>query len=432
MFFLAPFIINHRGYFDLQYTFLLLPWVVYTNVSLALAIPNAPRRVQVVRLLVCFASSGVLVFLNPYPYAVAILLTACVYAALLVHRARRRAWAGCGWLFAGGAAILLPAALYSAVFSTGAGQAESSLDFYRGQGVDLVSVFVPTNQQFFGKLIWSPVAQWLPSSFFGDGSNVQSNFIGIVTVASVLVGLFLLIREGGGRRALRIGLVCGGIACVLLALGPSIKVDDRRPVVPGPLSHASYFQTEEQATVTVPWDNVYKLPVVKNMRGTYRWQLGARLVGAVGVAAVAAWLLERRRYAIVTVVLGLIAVETLGTTVVHGGSGAQRNADAIRGFRREVVQPVARVTKEGERVLFLPAGNDFTIPSLAAPIGVVTYNANFDKELARCVPRNRRRSSRRCGTTRWERCRPIRSTSCSSATSSTPSSCSTSTSSPTP
>ena len=367
------------------------------------------------------------VFLNPYPYAVAILLTACVYAALLVHRARRRAWAGCGWLFAGGAAILLPAALYSAVFSTGAGQAESSLDFYRGQGVDLVSVFVPTNQQFFGKLIWSPVAQWLPSSFFGDGSNVQSNFIGIVTVASV-VGLFLLYARAVVGAGCDWAAAAGSRACSWRSARRSRSMTGglraRR------LEPRGYFQTEEQATVTVPWDNV-KVAVVKNMRGTYRWQLGARLVGAVGVAAVAAWLLERRRYAIVTVVLGLIVVETLGTTVVHGGSGAQRNT--TNSWFPEGGRPArGRVTKEGERVLFLLAGNDFTIPSLAAPIGVVTYNAEFDKELAWVRAANRRRSSRRCGTTRWERCRPIRSTSCSSATSSTPSSCSTSTSSPTP
>ena len=53
VFFLAPFIINHRGYFDLQYAFLFSRGRVHERLARACH-PQCPRRVQVVRLLVCF------------------------------------------------------------------------------------------------------------------------------------------------------------------------------------------------------------------------------------------------------------------------------------------------------------------------------------------------------------------------------------------
>ncbi len=383
VYFLAPFIVGHRFYFDMFFGFLLLPFAVYSSLAVALADPRKGRWTFALRLLVCFGANGMLVFLSAYPYVVGVVLSACVLAALAVQQLWRRDWLGCGSLALTAAAILTPAALYSSKFGPGADQAETSLDFFRGQGVDLVSVFVPTRAQFAGKLIWAPVGQWLPSSFFGDGSNVAWNFVGIVTFGSACVGLYLLLRRSGEGRALRVGLVVGGLVCAILALGPSLKIDDRRAAVAGPLSHASYFMTEHDARLTLPWDDVFRAPIVKNMRGVYRWQVGARLIGALGVAVVAAALLGKRRYAILAVILGLVAVETLGTAVAQGGSAGQKSAEYIRDFRHDAVQPIDRATRDGERVLFLPAENDYLIPSLAAPIGITTYNADFDKELPR-------------------------------------------------
>jgi hypothetical protein len=138
-----------------------------------------------------------------------------------------------------------------------------------------------------------------------------------------------------------------------------------------------------EATVSLPWSWVYGLQPFEGMRATYRWHVGLRVVLAIFVAVTVTWLL--RRYRTLGVALAvLLVLETASHGLLDARDQAAHNHEVVQAFEDDMDRAYGNGRlRASERVLFLPAGNDYLIGGIAPPRELFSYNVAFDKEVAR-------------------------------------------------
>jgi hypothetical protein len=384
VYFVSPLVINHAGLVTLFTGFAFLP----VPVALTYFAVTATRPLAAIALSVAtFATALVLIYADPYPYVIAAVCGACLGVAAAVRGIRLRSWAAVGLAAGVLAAIALPAFVYRALQGDTGLEVEMPPEFYRAMGADVATMFLPTQDVLIGDLIGGPFDRWNPHEFYGNHTHLRAVFLGGVLLVTALAGLVILFRQRQ-RRWFAVGLATAAAICLVVGLGPSLKIADRadRPTFVDPTQELDdYLMPAELAQFTFPWSGIYEVQPFASMRATYRWHAGVRLAAGVfaGVAIAAA---GRRRRLLAVGLAGLLVVESVPHLLLQHRQVASDQYEQIQEFNDDVSTAFGGHLDAGERVLFLPATNDYLIPVIAARYDVFAYNIAFDKEIERIRP----------------------------------------------
>ena len=391
LYFLSPILVAHTGKTALWLGFVLLP--VPLAFAYAALRPNGrPPSIVVGCVGLTFAAALLLVYLDPYAWTLSVVIGGPLCIAAAVVAWNRMRWRGCLVPLCTLVAMLVPGIVFRVLEPSAEVSANFPLAFYRAYGVDVVTAVFPTRDSVLGDLVRSPVDRWDPLDFYADGTPLIGTFIGVFLFIAAVAGVVLLLRLRRSNRLFVVALTVSGLACLALGLGPSLKVLDKAsvPVVAvnsaGVVTATNHVMPASDATVTLPWSWVYGVQPFEGMRAAYRWHIGLRVVLAVFAAVAVVWLFRRRR------VLGLalaavLVLETASHGLLDARSQAVHNHELVQAFEDDMDRAFGGGRlRPSERVLFLPAGNDYLIGAIAPPLEIYSYNVAFDKELVRIRP----------------------------------------------
>ena len=360
-----PIVWAHAPYSMLSLGIALLP--LYFLCALQL-MQRAPRlRYAALHVLACVVA----VFMDGYTFVMFVAGASLLGAWLFAHSPPRRRllvrWALPAHVAGAGIAY----ALY--VSYVGTSQYEPApLEAFRAWGLDLAFVAVPTQG-----VHWIPDALGLSSvrseeRFFGDPSVWRTTF----ALPILLAGLW------AWRRARHVSALATGLLAVLLvgfymALGPSLKVQATHP--PGDETGKAMAAHQAIAPTGSAWLSA-RVPGLRDMRSAYRW---------LALAVFSAWLLlvlrlasaERSDVVLAAAVAGGIALVNL-PDIPRKWRDDAHNREMFLRIDAELVQDLGRFLRAGERVAFLPYGNDVLANYLAARLRLISYNIGGDKNLA--------------------------------------------------
>jgi hypothetical protein len=385
LYFLSPIVISHTDKTALFLGFILLP------LPLALAYaalkPNGrPLWVALGCVALTFGAGMVLVYLDPYAWAISVVLGGPLCIAGLATAAGRTWWRRSLVPLVTLIVLTAPGLIFRTLETSAQVSANFPLDFYRTFGADVATTVIPTRDSLMGEVIRSPVDRWDPLEFYGDGTNLTGAFIGIVTFVAAAAGLVWLFRRRRPDRVVSISLAVGGLACLALGLGPSLKLLDKASAPASAGAAPRYLMPASEATSASPWSWVYHIQPFEGMRAAYRWHVGLRLVLAIFAAAAIVWLFRRRRV-LGGVLVALLILETTSHGMLDAREQARSNHEVVQRFEDDVDRAFGDGRlRASERVLFLPAGNDYLIGMIAPRFKVFAYNLSFDKELVRLRP----------------------------------------------
>jgi hypothetical protein len=279
-------------------------------------------------------------------------------------------------------------AVYQA-YVPGGNYVRSSIDLVRAMGLDVVTLIRPTYLQWWTSFTGHALN---PAALWGDATNSAGNYLGFLCLG---LAVFALLRHRRRQRRLVRGLLGCFVVGLLMALGPSLKIDDIRPPLTGNATYATYLMPRSAATATLPTSVLHdKVPGVNQMRAAYRWFLLSRwaliALGAVGLQSLVSSSRERpgltRRVA--PAVIGVLAVAELMPNPVQLVSAYRAN-DRERQAVSSIAADVRRALPAGSMVVFAPGAGiqDDTLGSFIAPAARLrTYDASDDKTLARSQP----------------------------------------------
>ncbi|MDQ6658179.1 MAG: hypothetical protein M3Z00_08155 [Actinomycetota bacterium] len=392
-FVVAPIVSGQAGYGPLQLGFILTPCYLLIDVRFleSLSAALGPKRI-VRRGIAVLVVRIVALLLDPYSFVIATLLIGIVYLFWLVDQLRARSFgpaavAAVTLALTGAVAYLL----YTSSASV-AGLTPMTIDFFRGQGVDIVPQLVPAGSLWWSRLTGLQLSI-LPINAYSDGHNLSDVFVGYVLLTLAVGGFILALRTRGSAACWR-GIVVGGAACGLLALGPSLKIGDFRNVAePAKIRAADYLMPKDAATATTPWSRLYSwLPGVDQMRALYRWELGVRIALVVLAVMALCWLARRGgRWRVVAVVAAGLLVAEAVPSVPDRISATRRSLATVRGIQQDLIDPLRQYTKPGDRVvLYGPGGvsqgaNDYLANTVCPGLQIRCYNVGGDKAAADVV-----------------------------------------------
>ena len=258
----------------------------------------------------------------------------------------------------------------------------STIDFFRGWALDLSFVAIP-----------SAGVSWLPDFlgmslnrsdvvYFGDASVWNTTF----TLPILLIGAAAWWKSRL-RTAISNGIFIVAIFGFYMALGPSLKINSTKPEslrISQP-RQASALMPKELAIA--PTGNAWmseKIPGFNLMRASYRW-LALSIFGMWVLVIV--WTAHgdnRHKWIWHIGLCLLILVDTPNLKNIWlDGSGHRY---IFKKIDRELVSELRNHLKQGEKVAFIPWGNDWLANYLVPKLGIRSFNIGGDKNLAAAQP----------------------------------------------
>jgi len=255
--------------------------------------------------------------------------------------------------------------------------AAHQLDFFRGWGLDLSFLVIPTKG-----ILWLPdlLGISIPRSnetFFGDSSVWKTTF----ALPILILGIFAWFRARTISK-LSTGLLLISIFGFYMALGPSLKINSTKPqaLQKSHPREQSILMASEYAVA--PTGNAWiskRLPGFNVMRASYRW-------ASLGIFGM--WLLiminlskaNEKKLKVWHGLLFLLLVCNLPDFVFRWQQGTSLRAKFLQ-IDRELVSKLSNNIQKNETAVFLPWGNDFMANYLAPKVGFRTPNIGGDKNL---------------------------------------------------
>lgn len=372
---LSPIVYRHEHYSWLVVGFALLPFYFLCAFRLFAIGVKQVRSFQWSALAYMVAAI-LAVFTDGYTFVMFFVGSSLLLAwAFFFHPSEDRARLMRG-LFIHVAAFALAYVLYALYIGQG-GYGGHSNDFFRGWGVDLLYVLIPSHG-----IHWLPdlVGMSVPRSdemHFGDASVWVTTFALPLMIAGAVA--FWCVRK---TNKLATGLILLGCLAFYLALGPSLKVNSVKPeelraTQPG---QESALMSEEHAIMRTGSGILVNIPVFKTMRASYRWMalcfLSFWLMCLLGMSPHSPPRSRITIFALLFVCLILYIPEPF--------QAAKRKSAYRENFRaidRELVIPLRGAVSSEERVAFVPYQNDFLVNYCAPVTGFRTYNIGGDKNL---------------------------------------------------
>ncbi|MBZ9744874.1 hypothetical protein LB516_06405 [Mesorhizobium sp. CO1-1-7] len=356
----APVIWQHSDYSMVSLGIALLPAYFYAALRFVRYQRDLPSSILL------FAATLSAVFMDGYSF----MMFASGAAALLLvsfvcpSAERRQILYRCSPVIS--ASFAVSYLLYTIYIGRGGFDGED-LDFFRAFGSNLEFFFIPTRGYMLvpDLLGFSAVRQ--ENQYFGDGSVFNATFALILIIAAIFS---LATKASDVRLKLAFLLVC--FCGFYMALGPSFKLNVLRPEGIGPLMPLQYapWRTGTELLSTY-------LPGFSNMRASYRWvalgMFGAWALLALHVAS------HRVQSGItITIILTGIAFNIPTRAAITADVNSR---EAIAGID-DYVENLRPIFRPGEKVAFLPFGNDFFANYMASKLDIQTYNIGGDKNLA--------------------------------------------------
>ena len=253
--------------------------------------------------------------------------------------------------------------------------APQSLDIFRGWGLDLTFLAIPTK----GVL-------WLPDFLRVSVNRSDQLFFGDASVYATTFALPYLIFGLGAwylswkRIKIVSGILLVSIFSFYMALGPSLKINSLKPRAIQVNNPNVRVMTSEYAIA--PTGNSWisdTLPGFNVMRASYRWS-------ALGIFAL--WILiiifisttNNHLSRASLIFLLIVLLFNLPNFQKKFEAGAKHRA-IFQQIDQYVIPEFRQKIKRSETVSFLPWGNDFFANYLAPKVGFRTYNTGGDKNI---------------------------------------------------
>ena len=256
-----------------------------------------------------------------------------------------------------------------------------TMDLFRAQGVDLISLVVAKGIYLWAELL-GPQLPWNGFEYFGDGTNVAYNYLGVSLLIAVVGTVIILILGRGMKRSI-VPLLVAGAVCFILSLGPSLKIDSHRTATKEQLSeptYEDYHMPASSAVTSLPTAPLYEIFPLSLMRAVYRWLLFTRFVLLIALGWMIQWLLEHKHLKF-AFALALLAMCEMMPNYSERFKTLVSYHDQYHQTMTDVVGPLRDHLKQGERVFFLSDGmeNDYLAPWLAPNLGIKLFNGGGDK-----------------------------------------------------
>jgi hypothetical protein len=372
-----PIVWAHTPYSMLALGIALLPFYYLLTLELLQTSVGNRRRLSVI--VPCHALAAVIaVFMDGYTFMMFAVGSGILLACFLFSSGKRRAV-----LLIAVPAYVASFALAYFLYSLYVGRGSyggNPIDFFRGWGVDLTYLLVPTKG-----MLW--VADKLGFAIartdefhFGDASVWKTTFCVPIVLLAII----------GWARARRhhaaIGVLLVAVFGFYMSLGPSLKIDSLKPEsvrLAHPREQSALMPAE---LAVMPTGNAWiseHLPGFREMRASYRW-------AALGIFAV--WLLAmmggpyRSRRGRLAWSAALFAVALINAPDGQKPREYISNRQMFGQIDRDLADTMSRYVHQGETIAFLPWGNDFLSGYLAARLRFDTFNIGGDKNLAMAEP----------------------------------------------
>jgi hypothetical protein len=266
--------------------------------------------------------------------------------------------------------------LYSHFIGKSSYQAES-LDFFRGWGVDLSFLIIPSKGVFwfFDYFGWSK--QRLFTEYFGDSSVWDTTF----SIPFVLLGLLGWWKCRSKSYFINCLFVIG-VFSLYMALGPSFKFFSTKPDGYVNLLANTMLMPEKYALF--PTGNSMfseNLPGFNVMRASYRWM--ALAIFSFWCLSVSYMKGKRNRFQYGSAVLLFILFLPNVADVWKNG---RANYNSVFDINERLVNELKKDIPQGSKVAFIPWGNDFFANYLAPFSGFRSFNIGGDKNLEEALP----------------------------------------------
>lgn len=376
-----PVIWAHAGYSMLSFGIALLPFYFMISMRLFLLYPAA-RDTRIKAFLSQLFAMIIAVFMDGYSYmmfaAGSSLMLAYAYFFFPEHRQQYQRFV----IPAHGFCLGLSYALYAAYIGRLSYEANPA-DFFRGWGVDLMYLAIPTQGMhwIFDWLQWSVFRT--NKQHFGDASVWTTTFCLPILLAGVVAAWRIK-----GRNKLMPAVLLVGVFGLYMSLGPSLKVNSTRASVPQSAASEAISPLMPAEYAVMPTGNsllYMRVPGFKSMRASYRWSA----LGIMGFWLLFVLWIARKPLAggvpvAVPVMLAIVALNLPNLPNRLKGEINQRKM--FFAIDRDLVGSFEASVHKNERVIFLPWRNDFLINYLAARTNIRAYNIGGDKNLAQARP----------------------------------------------
>lgn len=246
------------------------------------------------------------------------------------------------------------------------------LDFIAEAGVDVASLFVPSDRFLYPGLFGlTPPA--LP--VWGTDLYIKTNYLGYLTGVFAVLAIVVVIRRRWGVRWEVLGVAAGGLITLVLAFGPTLKV-------------AQYEPGLDASLLTLPTSWLYEnVPGFTSLRASNRWLVTTRLclvlLSAVGLTALwRSWGRRSTRHAAAVVMIALVTLVEVLPPPSQIATDRRQSIERVRYLENGIVAEADRLLHDDELILMLPSVNDFLTDFLVPVTGVRSYNVGIDKNHA--------------------------------------------------
>lgn len=267
---------------------------------------------------------------------------------------------------------LLAVFIYKWYVPGGASYFVESIDYFRGQGVDISTLFLPGTNLFFMDIFNLSVNR-IAAQFYGDGSNVMFNYLGISFLLLIIFGFY---HKLYGSFLLKSAFFATLFA-LFISLGPSLKINDlKQDYIAGAIS---YTMPASDATCSLGTESLFMLPPFNNMRSVYRWIFIPKLFLLVFGAITLTYFITRTRFKNYTYLFFIfIFMETL-PNISYSMHLSSVFYSMGHKFKEDVTDQLKPWMLKDKLVYFYSNENDFLARVIGNRYKSFVYNINGDK-----------------------------------------------------
>ena len=377
LFLFMPIVWAKSGYVFMMWAFASLPFFIWLDLF----------YFQTKRLFVGFPlvllSKIFLIFLEPYTFVMASMFTGVImlYEAIKAIRGKSMIYKQVAKICFLALTPVIAYLLYKNYIPEGANYAVMPLDFFRGQGIDIVAFFNRPDQMYNFRHFW-PVSIPDPKLFYSDGESVNHVYFGIGLLLVVPL-LFFFRRLVTLKHWLFLTV---GIITLFLSLGPSLKINDHRHLDQTSMdsySYEDYLMPEASATLSLPHAFLYKIPPIKYMRSVSRWFLPTVMVFVVLLMVLLTLLWNRGwRGRIIAVLFTVLIVSEYTPSYSHRLEQVNYSTSCFNAFNSTALAGFREGVKQEDLVFFIQLGglsNGYFSTYLCADVECRSYNVSSDK-----------------------------------------------------
>ncbi len=383
--YINPFINGHRGLLQVYFSFLFIPLCILTDMLIWEKIYNASISKSIWKklyIVIILAVRLILVSFAGYTTVIMAVGSCAFWGFILLFRIIRKENLKSHILFYL-RDIFLPwviaVMVYYILTPSGTTEIITPIEFFNGQSVDLVTLFMPGSGQLISKFGIS-FSKLIPEgmSLTGDGNSWQ-NYLGWVMI---IVVLYTFVRYR--KKIKKEWYICTIISGMmfLVALGPGIKFLGITSEAIGTW-HGYMLPLED--TLLTPWHGIYDWFPFSMMRANYRWiafpMIFLILAFINCVAKLVADKKEKKIGAIVLLMLAVIEYYPLNgfLPVVIGTID---NYNKVILFEKDVISEIEQFVPPKSKVVMCTydySSNGYLAPYIVVKCDLISYTGAGDK-----------------------------------------------------